>query len=122
MYQNIKTIIDLKKCKPEEGLALLEILNVFSGKWKILIMGALLKEEIRFMEIRKLIPAITPRMLSKELKDLEMNGLVKRTVRDAAPVTIKYGLTESAKGLSKLGLMAWALEHRKISKADLAGI
>ncbi|WP_216848995.1 helix-turn-helix domain-containing protein [Pedobacter sp. L105] len=109
----------MKKCKPEEGLALLEILNVFSGKWKILILGALYTQEIRFTEIKKLIPAITSRMLSRELKDLEMSGLVKRTVDDSGRVLIKYELTESAKGLSEIGLMEWALEHRKISKANL---
>jgi DNA-binding HxlR family transcriptional regulator len=121
MYQNIKTTVNLKNCNPDDGLALLEILNIFSGKWKMLILGALHEGDIRFTEIKKLMPAITPRMLSKELKDLEMNGLVKRTVEDSRPVLIKYGLTESAKGLSEkiLGLMEWGLEHRRINKANL---
>jgi DNA-binding HxlR family transcriptional regulator len=117
MYQNIKTLINLKNCNSEDGLALLEILNVFSGKWKMLILCALYGRDIRFTEIKQLIPYITPRMLSKELKDLEMSGLVKRMVETSRPVTIKYGLTESANGLSEkiLSLIEWGVEHRKVS-------
>jgi DNA-binding HxlR family transcriptional regulator len=115
MYKNIKRIIDLKNCEPEQGLAIMEVLNIFSGKWKMLIIGSLAEEEIRFTEIQKLIPAITPRMLSKELKDLEMNGIVKRTVTASIPVLIKYGLTESALGLKVplMGMIEWGMEHRK---------
>ncbi|WP_209437696.1 winged helix-turn-helix transcriptional regulator [Pedobacter petrophilus] len=90
MYKNIKTLIDLKNCKPDHAMALIEILNIFSGKWKMIIICALFQEDIRFTDIRRLIPAITPRMLSKELKDLEMDGIIKRTVIDSTPVLIKY--------------------------------
>lgn len=115
MYKSIKTIIDLKNCEPEHGLAMLEILNIFSGKWKMIIICSMFEEDLRFTEIQKLIPAITPRMLSKELKDLEMNGIVKRTVIDATPVLIKYGLTASARELSNtmMGLIEWGVKHRK---------
>ncbi|WP_219225718.1 winged helix-turn-helix transcriptional regulator [Pedobacter antarcticus] len=56
-------------------------------------------------------------MLSKELKDLEINSIVKRTVIDSTPVLIRYSLTESAMGLSDkiLGLVEWGVQHRKDS-------
>ena len=117
MSKEIKAICELKNCDPEDGLALTEVLNIFSGKWKMIIIGSMFDEDIRFSEIQKLIPTITPRVLSKELKDLEMNGLVKRIVINSSPILIKYGLTESAKELVVpiKGLLEWAVKHRKIS-------
>jgi DNA-binding HxlR family transcriptional regulator len=117
MYKNIKTLIDLKNCEPDYGMALMEVLNIFSGKWKMIIICAIFQEDLRFTEIRKLIPAITPRMLSKELKDLEMSGIVKRTVIDSTPVRINYGLTASAMDLSTVisDLLEWGIKHRQVS-------
>ena len=57
-----------------------DTLDVLSGKWKLPILGALIFGKKRFKEIEREIPQITARMLSKELKDLEMNELVTRTV------------------------------------------
>lgn len=114
MYKNLRTVFELKKCNHEDGLAMLEVLNIFSGKWKMLILCLLFEGEIRFTEIQKLIPAITPRMLSKELKDLELNGIVKRTATDSG-ITVRYGLTMSAMGLRDkiIGLLEWGVMHRK---------
>jgi DNA-binding HxlR family transcriptional regulator len=54
-------------------------------------------------------------MLSKELKDLEMNGMVKRTVYDTIPVTVEYELTDSARNLGEVldKMLEWGLQHRK---------
>jgi DNA-binding HxlR family transcriptional regulator len=56
-------------------------------------------------------------MLSKELKDLEMNSIVKRTVYDTQPVTIEYELTLSARTLSEVldKMVEWGVRHRKQS-------
>jgi DNA-binding HxlR family transcriptional regulator len=61
------------------------------------------------------IHGITPRMLSKELKDLEVNQLVKRTVYDTSPVTVEYSLTPYGKSLQKVieELRTWGTQHRK---------
>jgi len=117
MYQPIKTLVELKKCNPEDGLALVEIWHLFSGKWRMLILGALYEEALRFTQIQRLIPSITPRMLSRELKELELNGLVKRTVEPSSPAVIRYELTESAQGLSQKvrELLAWGTAHREQS-------
>src|SRR5438876_11848993 len=76
-------------------LALNDALNVFTGKWKLYVIGALTTGAMRFSEIEKFIPNINPRMLSKELKELEVNGMVTRNVYDTLPVTIEYELTRS---------------------------
>ena len=61
------------------------------------------------------IPNITAKMLSKELKDLEVNQLVKRTVYDTVPVTVEYSLTKYGKSLQSVlkELGKWGTQHRK---------
>ena len=104
-----------KACPIQFVLAINDTLNVISGKWKIPIIASMLFGKQRFTEIQRNIPKITPRMLSKELKELELNGIVKRTVYDSIPVTIEYELTESAKQLDDVmnSMIKWGISHRK---------
>lgn len=106
---------DVKKCSASFILAVNDTLNVINGKWKLPIIGALLYGKKRFRELEKDIPKITPRMLSKELKDLEANGIVTRTVYDTTPVTVEYKLTDSGYSLDTVldVMIEWGLEHRK---------
>jgi DNA-binding HxlR family transcriptional regulator len=68
--------------------------ELISGKWKVPILAALhYTGTMRFMELQRHIGDVAPKVLSKELKDLEMNQLVKRTVCDTQPVTVEYELT-----------------------------
>lgn len=114
-----KELKNVKNCSAEFILAINDTLNVLSGKWKLPIIGSLLFGKKRFKELERCIPNITARMLSKELKELELNGMVKRTVYDTIPVTVEYELTRSGKSLTMvLDTMAvWGLRHRKISMA-----
>jgi len=68
----------------------------------------------RFSELAKQIPGITDKMLSKELRELEMNELVKRTVYDKVPVVVEYSMTPYGKTLEKLieALQEWGIKHR----------
>ena len=61
------------------------------------------------------IPKITDRMLSKELRELEMNQMVKRTVYDTVPVVVEYSLTDWGRSLDKVigELHKWGTEHRR---------
>jgi DNA-binding HxlR family transcriptional regulator len=120
MYNNLKTIINLKNCDPEVGMAFLEVVNLFAGKWRMIIIATLAIEDSRFTEISNLIPNITPRMLSKELKDLEMCGIVKRTVVNTIPVLITYALTDSAKEILPIckQFVEWGLRHRNQAKTN----
>ncbi len=110
-----KAIERARTCATEYVLALNDTLNVMSGKWKLPIIGSLMFGKKRFRELETDIPKITPRMLSKELKDLEMNGMVKRTVYDAIPVIVEYELTKSGFSLSEVldKMMEWGVAHRK---------
>ncbi len=92
-----------------------DALDILSGKWKLPIIIALSFGNRRFSHLAKQIPGITDKMLSKELRELEINQLVKRTVYDTLPVVVEYSMTSYGKSLEKLieELQAWGLQHRK---------
>src|SRR5687767_1249123 len=92
-----------------------DALDILSGKWKLPIIIALSFGNKRFSEMAKEIPGITDKMLSKELRDLEINQLVKRTVYDSVPVVVEYSMTSYGKTLEKLidELQNWGVQHRK---------
>src|SRR4249919_3200841 len=92
-----------------------DALDILSGKWKLPVMIALSFGNKRFSQLAKQVPGITDKMLSKELRELEMNDLVKRTVYDAVPVIVEYSMTTYGKTLEKLieELQVWGSRHRK---------
>ena len=108
-------IREVKSCPQQFVLAVNDVLSVISGKWKLPIIGSLLFNKSRFMDIQRNIPGITPRMLSKELKELELNSIIKRTVYDTIPVTIEYELTPNARSLQELldKMVEWGVKHRQ---------
>jgi DNA-binding HxlR family transcriptional regulator len=113
--ENHISLLAAKSCPIQFVLAVNDTLNVLSGKWKLPIIATLSFNKKRFTDIQRNIPKITPRMLSKELKDLEMNGIVKRTVFDTIPVSVEYELTTSAKRLSGVldEMLEWGIQHRE---------
>ena len=92
-----------------------DALDILSGKWKLPIIIALSFGNKRFKELSHEIPNITDKMLSKELRDLEINQLIKRTVYDSVPVTIEYSMTPYGQSLEKVieELRVWGTQHRK---------
>jgi DNA-binding HxlR family transcriptional regulator len=90
-------------------------LDILSGKWKLPIIVSLTFGEKRFTEITKDVHGITDRMLSKELRDLELNGLVMRNIEDSYPVKVTYSLTPHSKTLRPVidSLKNWGILHRK---------
>ena len=99
-----------------------DALDVLNGKWKLPIIVALLHGYKRFSEISRQVPGITDRMLSKELRDMELNHLVKRTVYDTFPVSVEYTMTEYGETLKGVisALHNWGENHRrKIFGSDL---
>ena len=92
-----------------------DALDFLSGKWKLPIIIALSFGNKRFREMANEINGITDKMLSKELRDLEQNQLVKRTVYDSVPVRVEYALTEYGSSLDSVinELRSWGIQHRK---------
>ncbi|MBQ4795085.1 transcriptional regulator [Pectobacterium versatile] len=87
--------------------------NLLSGKWKLEIMWLLNQRIYRFGELRKAIPGITQHMLTAQLRELESDGLVSRTVFAEVPPRVEYEITNKARGLGPTmeALTAWWLEY-----------
>ena len=100
---------------PGNMLAIKDAIEMVYGKWKLLILIALSADKKRFNEISKELDGISDKMLSKELKALEVNKLVKREVTDDYPSTIEYSITDHGKSLENVmtELHHWGKEHRK---------
>ena len=96
-------------------LPVMDALEILTGRWKLPIIISLTFGNKRFKQISKEINGITDKMLSKELKELEMNQLITRTVYDTFPPTVEYAITEHGKSLDKLlfQLREWGILHRK---------
>lgn len=93
-----------------------DALYVVGGKWTLRIMIALLSGHSRFNDLQRTLKGISARVLSGELKNLEINGLIKRVVlADQTPVVIEYIPTEYSKSLKDIisTLADWGIRHRK---------
>ena len=93
-----------------------DVQDVMSGKWKYSLVAALFYNgKMRFLELKKHINDISPKVLSSELKDLEMNHLVKRTVCNTRPITVEYELTELGKSFNGIieAMGIWGIKYRK---------
>ena len=89
-------------------------LDVIGGKWKPLIVYALNDETLRFSQLLdKLQPRITQRMLTKQLRQLEEDGLITRKVYAEVPPKVEYSLTDTGKSLMPIldQLCAWGSEN-----------
>lgn len=108
-----KVRLGTKECS-EALTAVGDALYVIGGKWKLRIIIALSEGFCRFNELQRRVTGISARVLSNELKDLELNGFVVRTVQAATPVVVEYKLTEYSDTLSDVlhALRAWGTMHR----------
>src|SRR5688572_33016594 len=77
-------------------------MDYIGGKWKTVVLWYLRKEKKRFGELRKLIPNITEKMLSLQLKDLENDGDVKRKIYPEVPTKREYCLSDFGKTLNQI--------------------
>ncbi|PZF74134.1 winged helix-turn-helix transcriptional regulator [Taibaiella soli] len=119
MKEEVKEILSHPRSQTEEVQALQDTIYVIGGKWKLPIINSICNGNKRFREIERSIPGITTRMLSRELKDMEMNGLIKRTVYDSSPVLVEYESTEYCHSFGDiiLQMIKWGKAHRKKIKA-----
>ena len=89
-------------------------MDIIGGKWKPIILYYLKEEPQRFGELQRLIPHVTKKMLTQQLRELEQDEIVVRQVYDQVPPKVEYSLSEYGKSLkSVLEQMAiWGNEHR----------
>ncbi|CAE6687354.1 winged helix-turn-helix transcriptional regulator [Xanthomonas arboricola] len=86
---------------------------LLSGKWKLEIMWLLNQRVYRFGELRKAIPGVTQHMLTAQLRELEADGLITRTVFAQVPPRVEYAITPKARGLGPTmeALTVWWQQH-----------
>jgi len=102
-----------------EIMAVQDSMDALNGKWKIAIISSIcFYNKRRFSDILNDVIGISNKMLSKELKELEINKLIVRTVLNTHPIIAQYELTEHGKTLKTIinNLTEWGVEHRRAIK------
>jgi len=114
-YRIDKPPLEIIEHYKKELRSMQDALDIISGRWKMQIIALLCNGEFRYSELEKGLPKISPRMLSKELKDLEINELVERKVYDSLPVKVTYKLADYGYTLVPLiiELTNWGKAHRE---------
>lgn len=97
-------------------LALKDAMDILNGKWRIIILRSLyLYGKQRFKDLQETSKGITPKVLTRELQQLELNLLITRTVNNTKPITVTYALTDHATETLPVitALVEFGLKHRK---------
>ena len=113
----LKEHIPQEQCKARLN-SIADALYAIGGKWKLRIIIALKEGNRRFNELQRVIDGISAKVLSTELKDLELNGFVTRNVFTGTPVVVEYELTEYSETLADVlqSLSDWGAMHRETVK------
>jgi DNA-binding HxlR family transcriptional regulator len=95
--------------------AIHDVMDMLGGKWKISIIACLCFNPRKYSDLLRKVEGISGKVLSRELKDLEMNQLITRTVLNTQPITVEYAITDYGQTLKDLTtVMAdWGMKHRK---------
>jgi DNA-binding HxlR family transcriptional regulator len=101
-----------------EGCPVEAALEIIGGKWKGLALYHLMDGTKRFSELKRLSGAVTQRSLTKQLRELEADGIVTRTVYPVVPPKVEYALTAKGQALAPilLALKAWGESHAALQK------
>jgi len=91
-----------------------DTMDILNGKWKVSIIARLCYKPMRYSELLRDIYGISGKVLSRELKDLEMNGLITRIVSQNKPIAVTYEISEYGHSLRVLtdSIAEWGLQHR----------
>lgn len=97
----------------EKTCSLKDVLEIIGGKWAMPIIYILSKGKLRFKELERSVDGINTRMLVKELKNMEKNGIINREVFATTPPTVEYSLTDKGQSLlpSIISLHQWGIEY-----------
>ncbi|MGI8690224.1 MAG: winged helix-turn-helix transcriptional regulator [Thermomicrobiales bacterium] len=89
-------------------------LAVIGGKWKVLILAQLAGGPRRYGELRRGVPSVTEKMLIQQLRQLEVDGMVRRTVEETVPPRVEYAMTAFAYSLCPVieAMRVWGYAYR----------
>ncbi|TDO73114.1 HxlR family transcriptional regulator [Flavobacterium chryseum] len=104
----------IKDCS-HKILAISDTMDILNGKWKMSIIACLCYKSMRYSELLREVKGISGKVLSRELKDLEMNELIERIVLNTAPVAVEYRITTYGNSLKELTntIADWGFIHRE---------
>lgn len=96
-------------------LSIHDFMDVIGGKWKIAIIACLCFDAMRFSDLLREVKGISGKVLSRELKDLELNQIITRTVVSTQPIAVEYALTEYGFSLKRVAevIAQWGAAHRQ---------
>lgn len=102
-------------------MAVSDALYAIGGKWKLMIIIAMARGNKRFTEIQRQVTGISARVLSSELKELEMNGFIIKKVENGYPVSIAYELLPYSQTLEEVvgAMIKWGMQHREKVKTEM---
>nr|WP_314491066.1 helix-turn-helix domain-containing protein [uncultured Chryseobacterium sp.] len=103
-------------------MAVSDALYAIGGKWKLMIIIAMARGNKRFTEIQRQVTGISARVLSSELKELEMNGFICKNVETGYPVSITYELLPYSHTLEEVvgAMTKWGMQHRDKIKSEMS--
>ena len=109
-----KEIYQTKECG-KTIMAIHDVMDLLNGKWKVSIIACLCYEKMRYSDLLREIKGISGKMLSRDLKELEINQLITRKVLYTKPITVEYEITEYGYTLKDLTsvIADWGFKHRK---------
>jgi DNA-binding HxlR family transcriptional regulator len=96
------------------NVELRQALSTFSGKWKLEILWLLSLRMHRFNELRRALPGVTQHTLTQQLRELERDGMVTRTIHPEVPPRVEYEITEKARGLAPVfqAIFEWSFQSK----------
>jgi len=88
-------------------------LSLIGGKYKAVILWHLINRTLRYSEINKLLPRVTPKMLTQQLRELEADGLITRTVYPVVPPKVEYSLSDFGKSIAPVleAMCNWGTDY-----------
>ena len=99
-------------------------LDVLGGKWKGMVLHRLMSGTLRFNELRRMLPHVTQRMLTRQLRELERDGVIRRRVYAEVPPRVEYSVTRLGASLNvAMGPLAdWGELYQKLRVAQRGGL
>lgn len=106
--------------RQRSGCTVETAMEVIGGRWKAVVLYRLLAAPRRHHELRRLLPACSQRVLTLQLRELERDGLVQRTVHPTSPPQVVYALTGLGRSLEPilLALRGWGADYRRAHGAE----
>ena len=100
----------------EQTCPIVVTLSVMGGKWKPIMLYYLKDQTLRFSELRRMIPNITEKMLTQQLRELERDGMIARKVYPVVPPKVEYSLTDHGLSLHPIleTMAEWGRRHQEI--------